>query len=53
MNKHELWSAIWNAKQAIDRAAKLIDEFYQEDMDATSQEDTKTEEAPKMKQFLD
>lgn len=29
----EVWSAIWNAKVALDRAAKLIDEFQSQQVE--------------------
>lgn len=32
MNKHELWSVIWNAKQAVDKAVKMVDELYEEEL---------------------
>jgi len=31
VSKHELWSAVWNAKVALDKAAGLVDTWLEQD----------------------
>ncbi len=52
MTKHEVWSAIWNARKAIDIAIRLADEFYEEEQCQDTPKKSVERKRSRMKQLL-
>ncbi len=47
VSKHEVWSAIWNAKTAVDKAAKLVDTWLQQEAEGSMPHPHKKKKKPK------